>query len=492
MTNSLNIQEALDPIKLFFFSEFQTKEFKEYIRFKVRTLSPYQFYHLLAWLSENVKDDALVSNLDVLFDFSILKPEKYLPVEEHSIPAFEEPVEGPFLPGRFSGDCIKFYHMDFGTMKFLLDDAESMESVDSFLFYYKSRQILVEPELNYERLLNLMSLDERLCFPVYNFPDQDTAPFYGYALNYLRGDIEREAKWLKHSLTDELEKEGIKIKKLFIGKRKQELPYALMDRAALLLPLLVGFEKWRGLVIDALKNKELFNLLKSKLLFSLEELQEVIDESYFQDLTTNVNSKTYIVKNEKTGIGTLKAISSPFVHSYKYSNWLKSLKSADLNVRIKKEIDEEPKNQIIISKKGSQLKLKKAIIEFFNHIKLKIDDERSRAMESFLYRNFSFEYDENIDFSKRTVNNFGYKPLDFIPPKQAKNFTKLLLYLSDKNYLLSNKTQIIRTLDEDIHEKNGKDGFSYSSLIRIPSDEHHLFPDKEIRRRIRSILKIDD
>ncbi|WP_273565830.1 hypothetical protein [Maribacter halichondriae] len=125
-------------------------------------------------------------------------------------------------------------------------------------------------------------------------------------------------------------------------------------------------------------------------------------------------------------------------------------------------------------------------------MKLKIDDDRSRAIESFVYRNFKYEYDENIDFSKRTVNNFGYKPLDFIPAKQAKNFAKLLLYLSDKKYLLSNKTQIIRTLDEDIHEKNGKDGFSYSSLIRIPSDEHHLFPDKVIRRRIRSILKIDD
>ena len=492
MQNCLNINESLDPIKLFFFSDFQTKEFREYIRFKVRKLSPYQFYHLLAWLFENIKDDALVSNLDVLFDFSILKPEKYLPTEEFSLPAFEEPVEGPFLPNRFSSDCLKFYHMDFGTIKFLSDDVEPMESVDRFLLYYKARRVVVKPEVDYERLLNLMSLDERLCFPVYNFPDQDSAPFYGHALNYLKGDIEREAKWLRYLLTDELKKEGAKIKKLFIGKRKHELPYALMDRSAMLLPLLVDFEKWRALVNDAFKNKELFSLLKTKLLFSLDELRAVIEEEYFQDLTTSVNSKTYIVKNEETGIGTIKSISAPLVHSYKFSKWLKSIKSSDLKVTIKKEIEEEPKNQIIIAKNGSQLKLKKAFVEFLNHIKLKIDDERSRAMESFLYRNFSFEYDENIDFSKRTVNNFGYKPLDFIPSKQAKNFAKLLLYLSDKNYLLSNKTQIIRTLDEDIHEKNGKDGFSYSSLIRIPSDEHHLFPDKIIRRRIRSILKIDN
>jgi len=477
---------------LFFFSDFQTREFKEYIRFKVKKLSPYQFYHLLAWLLENIKEDALVSNLDVLFDFSILNPEKYHPTEIQSFPNYSDPEDAPILPDHFSEDCFKFYHMDFTTMKFLEEEMVSIDRMNRFLFYFKSRRVIEDPEVNYERLLNLMSLDERLCFPVYNFPDSEPISFYGHALNFLKGYIEREGEGLKFSLTAQLEKEGNKIKKLFIGKSKQELPYAMMDRAVLLLPSLVGFEKWKRLVIDALKHKELFNLLKTKLMFSLEELQEAINEEYFQDLTSNVHNRSFIVKDKETGISTIKSFSSPLVHSSKFSNWLKRLKSSDLKATINKEIDEEPKNQIVISKKGLQKKLKKALSEFLGYLKLGIDDEQERTLESFLYRNFSFEADDKIDFSKRTVNNYVYRPLDFIPSKHAKDFTKLFLYLSDKNYLLSSKTHIIRTLDEDIHEKNGKDGFSYSSLIRIPSDEHHLFPNKEIRRRIRSILKIDD
>lgn len=491
MTSCLNIQEVLDPIKLFFFNDFQTKEFKEYIRIKVRKLSPYQFYHLLAWLSENVKDDALVSNLDVLFDFSILKPKKYLLTEEQSIPAFNEPVEDPILPDRFYEDCYKFYHLEYGTISFLQKEINSLDLIDRVLFYFKKRKIIQDPKVDFERLLNLMSLDERLCFPVYNFPDADAISFYGHALNFLKERVNNEHDKLLRTFSEEIEEEGNKLKQLFVGRNKHELPYVVMDRAILLLPMLVGFQKWKRLVIDALKNKDLFKLLKSRLLISLEELQEIIDEDYFQDLT--FQNRQYMTKGEEPGTFYVRLFSSPLVHSLFYMEWLKNLKASDLKTSApKKETEEVPKNQIIISKNGSQVKLKKAFIEFFNHVKLKVDDEQSRAMESFIYRNFSFEYDEKTDFSKRTANNFGYKPLDFIPAKQAKNFTKLLLYLSDKNYLLSNKTQIIRTLDEDIHEKNGKDGFSYSSLIRIPSDEHHLFPNKEIRRRVRSILKIDD
>ena len=384
--------------------------------------------------------------------------------------------------------------MDYSTEKFLSDDLQSMESADRFLIYYKARQILVEPEVNYERLLNMMSFEERLGFPIYDFPDENTAPFYGHALYHLKGTIRKEVWSLKSAIRDELEKEGNRLKKLFLNKSEQELPFALMHRAALLLPLLVGFEQWKRLVIDALKNKELFDLLKTRLLFLLEELQQVIGERYFQNLTVNVNNKTYIVENKETGINTLRSVKSPLVNSYEFVKWLKRLKATDVRVFVKKDLDfvEEPKNDIIIAKNGSQLKLKKALIEFFAHLKLKINEEQDKAIESFLYRNFSFEYDEKIDFEKRTVNNFGYKPLNFIPQKHAKDFAKLFLYWADKKYILSNKTQIIRTLDEDIHEKNGKDGFSYSSLIRIPSDEHHLFPDKDIRRRIRSILKIDD
>ncbi|MCP4977350.1 MAG: hypothetical protein GY931_14440 [Maribacter sp.] len=490
MNNCLNIQEALDPIKLFFFSDFQTKEFKEYIRLKIRRLSPYQFYHFLAWLLENVKDDAILSNLDVLFDFSILNPKKYLPTEEQTSSSNDQTVKGAFLPDLFEEDCIEFFHMDFGTMNFLHEGMISSDRIHRFLFYFKARKAINRPQVNYERLLNLMSLEERLCFPVYSFPDLDTISFYGHALNFLKRCVDREAEGLKYSLTEEIEKEGNKIKKLFIGKRMQELPYAIMDRSVLLWPMLAGFEIWKRLVIDALKNKELFNVLKTKLLFSIEELKELLGEDYFQNVTAK--SRGYMIKDEETGNNFLKSYSPPIVQSTYFSDWLKNLKVKDLTLPIEKEIEDTPKNQIIISKKGSQRRLKKALTEFFSYLKLRVDDEHERAMESFLYRNFSFENDDKVDFSKRTVNNFGYKPLDFIPAKHAKDFAKLLLYLSDKNYLHSNKTQIIRTLDEDIHEKNGKDGFSYSSLIRIPSDEHHLFPDREIRRRIRSILKIDD
>ena len=437
-------------------------------------------------------DDALLSNLDVLFDFSGLQPQKYHPSEVHSFPVYHEPNDGPVLPDIFSEDCIRFYHLNFSGMNSISEDVKNLEQVDRFLFYFTAKKIIKRPMLDYERLLNLMSLDERLCFPVYTFPDEDSAPFYGHALNYLKRKVESEVDSLKYSLTRLLGQEGNKIKKLFIGKRKQELPFALMDRLAILLPMVVGFEKWKRLVIDALKQKELFNLLKTKLLFSLQELQEVIGEEYFQDLTINVHGRSFIVKNRETGLHTLKSISSPLVHSSKFVNWLKKLKASDLKIAVKNEIEVVPQNQIIISKRGSQVKLKKAILEFFGYLKIGIDDEQERTLESFLYRNFCFEAEDTIDFSRRTVSNYGYRPLSFIPSKHAKDFTKLLLYLSDKNYLLSSKTHIVRMMDEDIHEKNGKDGFSYSSLIRIPSSEHHLFPNKEIRRRIRSILKIDD
>lgn len=491
MTNSLNIEEALDSIKLFFFSDFQTKEFKEYTRRNVKKLSPYQFYHLLAWLLENVKDDALVSNLDILFDFSTLNPKKYLPTEWQSYPVASEPLEEPLLPDRFYKDCRKFFHKDQGTIYAVLQETAPLQPVDRFLHYFRAGKNIKNPEVNFESLLNLMSLEERLCFPVYNFPDQEAIPFYGHTLNYLRYELSKEADWLRHELLKETQKEGRKIKKLFIGNGKEALPLAMMDGSVVLLPMLVDFQKWKQLVMEVLRSKGLFGLLKKKILTSTQELIELLDDEYFQDLT--FQSRQHVTKGEETETLYVRLFSAPLVHSLFYIEWLKNLKVTDLKTSFpKKDLEVVQKNQIIIAKKGSQLKLKKAIIEFLKHIKLNVHDDQNRAIESFVYRNFAFEYDEKIDFSKRTVNNYGYSPIHFIPAKQAKNFTKLLLYLSDKNYLLSNKTQIIRTLDEDIHEKNGKDGFSYSSLIRIPSDEHHLFPDKIIRRRIRSILKIDD
>lgn len=71
---------------------------------------------------------------------------------------------------------------------------------------------------------------------------QQLRSFYGHAFNFFKGCVDREAEGLKHTLKEEI-KEGVKIKKLFIGKNKQELPYAIYDRTALLLPILVGFEK---------------------------------------------------------------------------------------------------------------------------------------------------------------------------------------------------------------------------------------------------------
>ena len=475
MIRALDIGESLDPIKLFFFSDFQTKEFKQFTRKKIKGLNPYQYHHLLAWLLQNLKDDALLANLDVLFDFSTLNPKKYLPTEWQSVPITFEPLEEPLLPDQFYKDCHRFFHRDYGTLYFVLEEMFSLDRVDRFLAYFRARKTMKNPQIDFERLLNLMSLEERLCFPVYNFPDEEAIPFYGHALNYLRFEFPGETERLRYQLLDEIRKEGKQIKKLFVGAGKEALPLALMDRSAVLWPMLVDFEKWRQLVMDALKNKGLFGLLKKKILISIELLKELLGEEYFQNLTTDVGKKSFMVKNKETGINTLKSYSPPLVLSYHYSDWLKKLKAADLKVAVKKETEEPPQNQIVISKNGSQHKLKKALTEFFTHLKLNISEEQDRAIESFVYRNFSFEYDEKIDFTKRTLNNFGFMPIDFIPSKHAKDFAKLFLYLADKNYLLSNKTQIIRTLDHDIHEKNGKDGFSYSSLIRIPNDEHHFF-----------------
>lgn len=492
MAKSLNIEESFDSIIQYFFSDFQTKEFKEFTRGKIRNLSPYQFYHLLGWLLENIKDDILLANLDIIFDFTALKPKKYLLTEQREVPAFNEIVDGTLLPNRLSKDCIKFFRLGYGTIKYLSEEVDSNELVDRFLFYYKSKGCLIEPEVDYERLLNLMSLEERLCFPVYNFPDENSAPFYGHTINYLRMNVEREVSLLKLSIDESICMVGEKLKKIFLGKPKSSLPMSFMTREAMLLPLIVGFEQWKRLVLDSLQDKKLFPLLKARIFFLLDELQQIIKGRYFQDLTSFVKRRGLIVENKATGIKTLKSLSPPLVNSYEYRKWLKNLKSSDLNKEVKVEAEKPYKNQIIITKTGSQLKLKKALLEFFAHIKLRIDEKRNKALESFIYRNFSYEYDDKTDYTKRTVNNFGYKPMTFIPSEHAKDFTKLLLYLSDKDYLVSNKTQIIRTLDDDIHEKNGKDGFSYSSLIRIPNDEHHLFPDDTIRRRVRSILRIDD
>ncbi len=492
MAKSLNIEESFDSIIQFFFSDFQTKEFKEFTRRKIENLSPYQYYHLLGWLLGNIKDDILLTNLDILFDFTALKPKKYLLTELREVPSSNEIGKGTFLPNRLSKDCIKFFRLDYGTIKYLSEEVDSNESVDRFLFYYKANECLIEPKVDYGRLFHLMSLEERLCFPVYDIPDENSAPFYGHGINYLRMNVEREVNSLKMSFDDCLGVEGEKINKMFLSKPKQSLPMAFMTREAFLLPILMGFEQWKRLVLDALQDKKFFALVKSRVLYLLDELQQITKDRYFQDLVSYAKGKAYFVEDRETGMKTLKMSSPPLVNSYEYRKWLKNLKTSDLNKEVKTEIEKSSQHQIIISNKGSQLKLKKALIEFFSHIKLRIDEESDRALESFIYRNFSYEYDDKVDYSKRTVKNFGYIPMTFIPTEHAKDFTKLLLYLSDKDYLVSNKTQIIRTLDDDIHEKNGKDGFSYSSLIRIPSDEHHLFPDDTIRRRVRSILRIDN
>jgi len=490
---ALNVEQSLEVIKIYFLNDNPTlPKLKEFITEKIADLSPFQYYHLISWLLENVNDEMLLYNLDVIFDFSKLDEKNYPDQDEWSVPASHEPIDHTILPERFNDDCRSFFRMHYGgTIQFVLHDLHSMNLLDQVIELYRCRELISEPKIDLERLFELMSKDERLNFTIPTFPTLERVPFYGLALDFLLG-YRHESHRLYKEMTYEIRQKGNRLKSLFDKKGSKELGYLFMDNTILLLPILFDFEVWKRLVLDLMRDENIFQIAQTKLHSHVNELTRLLGDEYFSNIT--IKRKSYVINNTKDGIPFLKTYAPPKIHYSEYSTWLLGLEKNTNSKSISKNIPEkEPSNQIIISKQGSQRKLLSAMTDFFEHLKLKIDDSQERALESFVYRNFAFEHDDAIDYTKRTVSNYGYKPIDFIPRKHAKDFAKLFLYLSDKEYLLSNKTNIIKTLDEEIHNKEGKnDGFSYSSLIRISSDEHHLFPNNEIRKRVRSILKIDD
>ena len=423
---------------------------------------------------------------------SNLDSKNYKDQKEWSVPVSDETIDYSILPERFDEDCYSFFRLSHETMKYVLDELNSIDHINRVIHLCQSRDVIYEHHVNFDRLFDLISKDDRLGFPVASFPEREQIPFYGHALNFIRTRVESGNRNLKLAITNEIHKEGNNIKSLFTQKNNTELSHAFMDSTILLLPILMDFVEWKNLALSLLSNKAIFQLVKTKMDLQVNELRRLLNVEFFSNLTKE--EKSSLVKDEETGVLYLKTYSLPKTHYLLYLDWLQNLDKKDIPASIAAgSMDEEPKNQIIISKQGSQKQLKKAVADFFEHLKLKIDEKQERALESFIYRNFAFEHDDTINYTKLTVSNFGYMPIDFIPPKHAKDFAKLFLYLSDKEYLLSNKTNIIKTLDEEIHVKEGKnDGFSYSSLIRIPSNEHHLFPNNEIRKRVRSILKIDD
>ena len=366
-----------------------------------------------------------------------------------------------------------------------------MNVIDRVIKLYTGRDSISEPRIDLKRLFDLFSKDDRLNFTIPTFPKLERVPFYGLALDSFSG-YEYEPHHLYKEMTHEIRREARNIKNLFAKKGSKELGHLFMDNSIILLPILFDFEVWKRLVLDLLQNKSIFHIAKTKIHLYINELTKLLREEFFSNIT--VERRSYLVRREESEIPFLKTYSPPKIHYSEYLSWLEKLDKTNIvKPALEKSLEKEPNNQIIISRQGSQRKLLDAMTDFFEHLKLKIDNDQERALESFIYRNFAFEPDDDTDFTKRTVSNYGFKPIDFIPPKHAKDFTKLLLYLSDKEYLLSNKTNIIKTLDEEIHGSGSKrDGFSYSSLIRIPNKEHHLFPDNEIRRRVRSILRIDD
>lgn len=490
---ALNLDQSLDVIKVYFLNDNPTlPKLKDFIAEKISDLSPYQYYHLLSWLLENMNDEMIQYHLDMIFDFSSLDSKNYKDQKEWSVPASDEPLDYSILPERFDDDCYSFFRMRLVTMKYVLDELNSIDLINRVIRLCQSKDAIYEHHVNFDRLFDLMSKDDRMGFPVESFPEIEQIPFYGHALNFIRTRVENENRNLELAITNEIHKEGNNIKSLFTHKNSKELPHVFMDNTILLLPVLMDFVEWKNLVLSLLSNKGIFELVKTKMDLQVNELRRLLNADFFSNLTKE--EKSSLAKDEETGVLYLKTYSLPKTHYLLYSSWLQNLDKKDIPAsRSSDANDEVPKNQIILSKHGSQKQLKKALADFFEHLKLKIDEKQERALESFIYRNFAFEHDDTVNYAKRTVSNFGYIPIDFIPAKHAKDFAKLFLYLSDKEYLLSNKTNIIKTLDEEIHRKEGKnDGFSYSSLIRIPNDEHHLFPNNEIRQRVRSILKIDD
>ncbi|MAU17062.1 MAG: hypothetical protein CMH48_15205 [Muricauda sp.] len=490
---ALDLDQSLDAIKIYFLNDNPTlPKLKDFIAEKIADLTPYQYYHLIAWLLDNINDEMLLYNLDVIFDYSELDSKNYPDQDEWSVPASNEPIDHTILPDRFNDDCRSFFrkHHD-GTIKFVLDDLSSMNVIDRVIKLYTGRDSISEPRIDLKRLFDLFSKDDRLNFTIPTFPKLERVPFYGLALDSFSG-YEYEPHHLYKEMTHEIRREARNIKNLFAKKGSKELGHLFMDNSIILLPILFDFEVWKRLVLDLLQNKSIFHIAKTKIHLYINELTKLLREEFFSNIT--VERRSYLVRREESEIPFLKTYSPPKIHYSEYLSWLEKLDKTNIvKPALEKSLEKEPNNQIIISRQGSQRKLLDAMTDFFEHLKLKIDNDQERALESFIYRNFAFEPDDDTDFTKRTVSNYGFKPIDFIPPKHAKDFTKLLLYLSDKEYLLSNKTNIIKTLDEEIHGSGSKrDGFSYSSLIRIPNKEHHLFPDNEIRRRVRSILRIDD
>jgi len=490
---ALNLDQSLDVIKIYFLNDNPTlPKLKEFISEKIADLSPYQYYHLISWLLENIGDEMLLYNLDVIFDFSKLDEKNYKGEQVFSPPISYEPFDYTVTPERFNDDCYPFFRLRFGTMKYVLDDLDSIDLVNRVIQLWKSKDLISEQNIKSNRLFELMSQDDRLNFQVQTFPEFEYVPFYGLALDFIKRHWRSEVRDLRHAISDEIRREAKQIKGLFEKKGSKELGYLFMDNTILLLPILFDFEVWKRLVLDLMQDRNIFHIAQTKIHSHINELSRLLGDEYFSNIT--IKGRSYFINNTKDGIPFLKTYSPPKIHYSEYLIWLLSLEKNTSAKSISKSVPEkEPSNQLIISKQGSQKRLLKSLTDFFEHLKLKINDNQERALESFIYRNFAFEHDDAIDYTARTVSNFGYKPIDFIPRKHAKDFAKLFLYLSDKDYLLSNKTNIIKTLDEEIHRKEGKnDGFSYSSLIRIPSDEHHLFPNNEIRKRVRSILKIDD
>ena len=75
---SLNLLQSLDVIKVYFLNDNPIlPKLKEFIAENFTDLSPYQYYHLISWLLDNINDEMLLYNLDVIFNFSELDEKNY-------------------------------------------------------------------------------------------------------------------------------------------------------------------------------------------------------------------------------------------------------------------------------------------------------------------------------------------------------------------------------------------------------------------------------
>ena len=132
---ALDLDQSLDAIKIYFLNDNPTlPKLKDFIAEKIADLTPYQYYHLIAWLLDNINDEMLLYNLDVIFDYSELDSKNYPDQDEWSVPASNEPIDHTILPDRFNDDCRSFFrkHHD-GTNKFDLDDLSSMNFNDRLI-----------------------------------------------------------------------------------------------------------------------------------------------------------------------------------------------------------------------------------------------------------------------------------------------------------------------------------------------------------------------